>query len=540
MKKKLSYFKGALILLLLIGCSGGNSGEEKDLLQVKSYRATKKVIFILVDSLMAKSIDEGIARNRLPTFKYLAEHGQYYRDMVSSFPTMSVTIDSSLLTGAYPDVHRVPGLTWYSSKEKRVINYGTGPMEVLRHGVDPALADALINLNGKHLNAEIKTIYEQLDELGLTSGSVNGLIYRGNTEHKLTVPNWISRTTDLKRTVAVKGPDFMTMGSMSNPLVGKKKLRDGFLTKLGFNNDYAVGTVQYLIKADKLPDFLLVYMPDLDLAIHRKGPADKSGVAKVDRQLQKMLNAFGSPEKALREAVIIVAGDSGMTQLLPANKGAVIDLPLLLGKENVMRTGESVTERKSIILAVNETMAYVYSLNGQRAMNEIVLVLQQDPRIDVIAWKDEDWVTVVQGGSGKRLKFKRNGDLMDSYKQSWQVEHDYDVLDLQVDEHAGTVNYSQYPDVLRRLSGALYSHDGAFLVVTAKPGYELADMSSPRHVEGGGHGSLSKEESLVPLIICGTDKKPEHLRLVDMKPFLMKLLTEMEEGEIGVTSKKGK
>lgn len=110
---------------MLIGCSGGKPGQENDLLQVKSYRETKKVIFILVDSLIAKSIDEVIAQKRLPAFKYLVEHGQYYRDMVSSFPTMSVSIDSSLLTGAYPDVHRVPGLSWYSSQEQRVINYGT-------------------------------------------------------------------------------------------------------------------------------------------------------------------------------------------------------------------------------------------------------------------------------------------------------------------------------------------------------------------------------------------------------------------------------
>lgn len=79
--------------------------------------------------------------NQLPAFQYLIEHGQYYKNLVSSFPTMSVTIDSSLLTGKYPDEHRIPGLTWYSSDEKKVINYGTGPMEVLRQSVDPVVTD---------------------------------------------------------------------------------------------------------------------------------------------------------------------------------------------------------------------------------------------------------------------------------------------------------------------------------------------------------------------------------------------------------------
>ncbi|WCR28598.1 hypothetical protein L3476_07630 [Paenibacillus thiaminolyticus] len=55
-----------------------------------------------------------------------------------------------------------------------------------------------------------------------------------------------------------------------------------------------------------------------------------------------------------------------------------------------------------------------------------------------------------------------------------------------------TVRYGHYPDGLRRLSAALHSHEGEFLVVTAKPGYELADRSSPTHKGGGGAWSAAK------------------------------------------------
>jgi hypothetical protein len=87
------------------------------------------------------------------------------------------------------------------------------------------------------------------------------------------------------------------------------------------------------------------------------------------------------------------------------------------------------------------------------------------------------------------------------------------------------LDYGQYPDVLERLSGALNSHKGEFLVVTAKPGYELADRSSPTHEGGGGHGSIRRMESLVPLIIVGTNEKPANLRMVDLKAYLLDLLT---------------
>ncbi|MNN78536.1 hypothetical protein D3C81_1951000 [compost metagenome] len=100
------------------------------------------------------------------------------------------------------------------------------------------------------------------------------------------------------------------------------------------------------------------------------------------------------------------------------------------------------------------------------------------------------------------------------------------MLDLKVNDSAHFLDYGQYPDVLMRLSSALDSHPGEFLVVTAKPGYELADRSSPTHKGGGGHGSIRKMESLVPLIIGGTDQKPDYLRMVDLKGYLLNLLTK--------------
>ncbi|MNJ63513.1 hypothetical protein D3C77_594210 [compost metagenome] len=91
------------------------------------------------------------------------------------------------------------------------------------------------------------------------------------------------------------------------------------------------------------------------------------------------------------------------------------------------------------------------------------------------------------------------------------------------------MSYDQYPDVLKRLSSALRSHQGDFLVVTAKPGYEFTGGSSPTHKGGGGHGSIRKMESLVPLIISGTDQKPKYLRMVDLKAYVLDLLTKKNQ-----------
>lgn len=500
--------------------------KEKDLVQVKSTQGEKKkIIYLMIDSFMSQTMDTGVEQKELAAFQFLIEHGQYYKNLVSSFPTMSVTIDSSLLTGAYPDDHHVPGLTWYSTDQKKVMNYGTGPMEVFKQGIDPVLADALINLNGSHLNRQQPTIYEDLARHGLKSGSINGLIYRGTTEHKLYIPPWIQWPTTLPKEIQVQGPDFLSLGALSNPLEGIVNLPDGLTRRMGFNNAYSIETVKYLVKANQLPDFLYVYLPDLDQEVHKKGPSALQGLKAVDSQLQSLLQTFGSPEEALRKAVFVISGDSGVTQILPAPNDPVIDLPGFFQGEHVLRPGENISNETDIVLAVNETMAYVYKLKAEYSLRDMSNALSADQRIDFMAWKEDDWIYVVQGGTSKELKFKANGKMTDPYRQKWTVEQEPEVLDLKVSAANETLEYGLYPDALQRLSAALNSHSGEFMVVTAKPGYELADRNSPKHQGGGGHGSLHQTESLIPLILCGTDQKPQYLRVVDLKAFLLKLLT---------------
>ncbi len=523
---------GAILISILVtfnmsGCQNPKP-KEQDLLKLKSANGThvKKVIFLLVDSLMPQSIDRGIRNEELPTLQYLTEQGQYYKNMVSSFPTMSVSIDSTLLTGTYPDKHKVPGLTWYSVKDKKVINYGTGPIEILQQGVNRVLNDAIIHLNQDHLNSGVTTIHEDLARLGLKSGSINGLIYRGTRDHRLSIPGWIHVPTTLPQEIHVKGPDFMTLGSLSNPLKGQIPLPEGVIDKLGFSNDYAIEAVKYLVRTRKLPEFLFVYLPDLDQKLHRNGPTALKGLKDLDRQLASLLQSFGSREQALKDAVIIVAGDSGMTQIRPAAQNPEIDLPAIFGDTRVLSPGESMSEEKEYLFAVNETMAYVYPLKKDASIENAAAQLQADPRIDFVAWSDRDRIHVKQGGTSKQLSYIAGGTLRDPYRQSWTLEGDTGVLDLRVNKEDQTLDYDEYPDALMRLSSALDSHEGNYLVVTAKPGYELTDKNSPKHEGGGGHGSMRRAESLVPLIISGTDVTPRSLRVVDLKYYLLDLLTK--------------
>ena len=100
-----------------------------------SESSKKSVVMLLIDSLMDEPLKEAVKNGQAPGLQYLLENGRYVPDMISPFPTMSVNVDSTLLTGVYSDQHKVPGLVWYNAKEKRIINYGSHIRELLKLGI---------------------------------------------------------------------------------------------------------------------------------------------------------------------------------------------------------------------------------------------------------------------------------------------------------------------------------------------------------------------------------------------------------------------
>lgn len=86
----------ALMSLSIVSC-GGPHADETPQPRTARLQATgdrPKVIVLLVDSLLSSSIDRLLAANKLPALRFLIENGVYKRDVISSFPTMSLTVDT--------------------------------------------------------------------------------------------------------------------------------------------------------------------------------------------------------------------------------------------------------------------------------------------------------------------------------------------------------------------------------------------------------------------------------------------------------------
>ncbi|WP_373460408.1 alkaline phosphatase family protein [Paenibacillus sp. V4I7] len=512
--------------LLSIGCRANPSprlNQQSVESPITTNQNTKPVICILIDSLMDKPLQEAIGQGHAPAIQFLLNNGQYFPEIVSSFPTMSVTIDSTLLTGTYADRHHVPGLVWYSGKENRMIFYGNGAKEALKIDQLQVLTDAIYQLNQVQLNKEIKTIHEELAEKGKHSASINAIVFRGKTEHTLTVPRLLSFSTRLPKQMKITGPTLFSYAALAQ-LDSKNDRNASMWKKYGMNDEFSAQDTAFLISQKKLPNVTITYFPENDNEVHRKGTDHFGGIKKADQGLQVVLNAYGSWEQAVKNAVWIIMGDSAQSAVYDDRQAATVEIRPLLNRYRIAKLNQPVRTEDQIVISTNERMAYVYAIDANVQLSDVVKLLQNEEKLDIIAMKDDENVRVIAGKNDKMFYYRPGGDYTDEYGQSWTISGEPGLVDITTTNN--NIKYGKYPDVLARLYGAMHSHEGRYVVVTVQPGYELVGESSPTHIGGGAHGSLHEKDSLVPLIISGTNTRPKTLRIVDIKDWILQLVNE--------------
>ncbi|WP_191561243.1 alkaline phosphatase family protein [Metabacillus idriensis] len=509
----------SISIILIISCTNDKKEETSPIVMHTSDSPSPKVILLVVDSLMDKPLKKAIQDDKAPALEFFLKHGQYSNELVSSYPTMSVTIDSTLLTGTNPDRHKIPGLVWYKEDEQRIISYGNGFLETLKYGVTNMAQNSLYQFNNADLDKNVKTIHEDLNENGKQTASINAVIYRGNYKHTLKIPKILAKATSLPAQYKTNGPEILSLGDF----ISLDPENNHVINRLGLNDAFAAQELKYLLINDLLPEFTILYMLENDHTVHRKGPMATKGIEKLDKHLQEVLNVYPSWEDALDNVIWVVMGDSSQSAVKKNKKNALIDLRESLSNYNVLKLGETVDKNNEIVITANERMSYVYKINEEISIKKIASKLQADSRIAWIAWKNNEMVQVISEGHKGILQFKPGGPYKDIYNQTWSINGNHDILDLDIDEHY-QISYRNYPDGLSRLYGAIHSQKGDFLIADAKPGYEFIGESSPEHAGGGAHGSMHKDDSLIPLIITGTDKGIKHLRIVDLKSWILEIL----------------
>ncbi len=484
--------------------------------------AGRKIVVIVVDSLTNQALQQALRRSDFPALRYLITRGQYVPNIISSFPSMTVSDISTVLTGSYPEDHHIPGLVWIDVDRGEVVNYGNNLRQTMRLGVRPVLENTLYHLNQTHLSKGVHTVFEDLQDAGYSTGAINMLVYRGRTSHRLSLPIYV-RPLLQRGSYHVQGPDVLVVGTLAEQSFADGK--DGIFHRFGLRDDFSVESLVHIMKHGQLPDFTMVYLPDNDSYVHKYGVDQMKGVMKVEKHLQQVLGAFGEWSRTLGHVTLIVMGDSGVTPVLPAQSRPTIMLKNLFRGYSVYRWGAHLTDKDDVGFAVNSRMAYVYALNHNIQYPDMIRRLTAERRIDIVAGLHGNAVfAATPEHRSSQFIFYKNGKTKDQYGQSWTLSGNGKILDLRMGGD-GRLQYGRYPDVLRQLWSSLHSHKGRYLVVTAKKGYQFGDDQSPEHDGGAQQSSLLKEDVLAPIIVVGAKQAPRSLsRSVDLKAYFISLV----------------
>ena len=414
----------------------------------------KKLVLIVVDGMTPATFERAVESGRAPTLAQLAAHGSYTR-AASVFPSLTPVCLSSIATGTTPAEHHIPHLVWWHRTERRVVEYGSSFAALRAAGMAQSITDTIYNMNQQHLSRDVSTVYESLEQEGLTAAAVNITCYRGGTKYLPTLP-WVTKPA--------YGPKRFFYYSLFEsdqtgaPLAVRNRAA-------GSTDAYASVVGRWLVTRDGF-DFLAYYLSDFDYASHTHGPtgAEDVALARVDAHIRTLVDAAGGLDDFLERYAVILLSDHGQTRVA-----------------HVAQLEESLTRfADNIVVTASNRAAQVYLL--------------PDARVDAAGL-----ARALDGVASVELTFR----LEDGRPVARRDGVDFELEEL------------EHPDAAHRVHAALANPNAGELLVSATEGWEFADLGGRHHAGGGSHGSLVAGDSIVPVLTIGIDAHIE--RITDVK-----------------------
>jgi hypothetical protein len=475
----------------------------------------KKLVLTYVDSLRTDMLQRAVAEGRAPNFKALLERGTLIPDCVSSFPSVTPVACAEMVTGSAADEHWISGMNWYHRLERRYVEYGSSLEATRTVGVFRALYDLVYNMNLAHLNPDLDTVFERLDDAGANTACTPFLIYRGRHRHQVSLDGLLRRAVDatqLKFRHHTWGPRELFYGD----LYASRQVPCRSTSIPGNRDGYAACCAAELAKEDGF-DFLLLSLPDNDNYSHRHGPeASVESIAKADQSFSLLVDAAGGMDAFLEDHAVILLADHAQTEV---RRG--LPLAELLGREwRVLKPSEDRPEPAQLAVSPTGRAAHIYLLPGddERAdPREVRRRLAETEGIDLVCWLEDregepllregagvgrgEAVSAVVERHGLRLRFRPGTAIVDLRGRRWDLEGDPATLEASVVD--GLLRSEEYPDPFARLFSALTAPHAGDFIVSLTPGYEAVDWGGVSHAGGGSHGALHRDDSLGPLLFVG-------------------------------------
>jgi hypothetical protein len=161
-------------------------------------------------------------------------------------------------------------------------------------------------MNAQHLSRRAVTLYEAVEDAGLTAGAINITCYRGRHKH---LPKRVPGLTK-----PAYGPKRFFFYSLfeSDPTGAPVAVRN---RAAGTIDAYAATVGRWLVTRDGF-DCLVYYLSDLDYASHVYGPDNvDEALDRVDTCVGVLLAAAGDPDEFLDRYAVVVCSDHGQTRV---------------------------------------------------------------------------------------------------------------------------------------------------------------------------------------------------------------------------------
>lgn len=465
-----------------------------------------RVVWFNIDALRADIFYELLDRNKLPNLGMIFARSRRAVQAVSVFPTVTMTCQASLATGAMPGRHLLVGNGWYD-------RYGKRPSH--RDYTDPESALAVFGykmfglptgllprggveaLGNYDLSGGTPTLYETLKTRNVRTAVTFNHISRGANE-------WVA-------------PDRANV--LQFMLCRRRRL-----SYAAFERSVARNTIKFIRDVDRLHRVLHLYFPGADGHSHDNGPdAQREFMTDViDPLAGRILEAL-TRHLPLKEFYFALTSDHGQSQVKPdpahlVHIKTVTEILISFGFNVYNKKNSNNPKASSVVVFPAGGACFLHIRNRETRH-------WYDPprfRADLV-----ETAAAITDVSSRKFGDLEPGwidfVLIKDYENERYVVLDGHKVFAPDGYFSSPERKEKYPDAARRIQG-LYSKRSPDLVLLAN---SECGFTFGKRAERGQHGGLCRDDSLVPLIFAGpeitTDIIPGIAGIIDVAPTIAAL-----------------
>jgi len=500
----------------------------------------KRAIVFAMDSVNALSFRYAIDNGYCPNISWLIDHGAYFENGVSVFPSVSLSSDFSILTGAYPGTHGILGWMWYNRSEERYYS-----IDGARIWDQREIQKMLDSRNWIEDGTE--TMFEVVESSGDSYTSALGTYAARGADTSVlesgalqTIASLFTRVSGAESS---EGPAQSSLDTIARgDLVELYTTTEGevanYFTLHWIKRILFEGVVDSLLFFNALTDVIRSREQERSLIYLWISGTDTNG------------HLAGGRSEAMLRSYQIVDAKIGMVMSLVKALGMENEtLFVIAGNHGIKGINEILFDRTGY-----RDMVGVYGpildsgleyMGGNRGIylpeaspgeiGALARKIIKDRFVDFTMYREGDVITVIGDRGAASIEVRRWGDKVPETEYEYRILEGDDPLG-EGDELAHSPFHGlqpeelnekgptpiQYPLAIERILGLFCSPNAPDLVITI--GGEAS----------GQHGDLGYEESVVPIVFSGPGiermRSAEPVSIVDIAPTMMKVMGLREPG----------